>query len=101
MDPISITIDVTKIDKSALFKGKKGIYLTVVAWPNKDGVDQYGYDASVKQDLGKDRRDEQTPFIGNAKIIKRKNTAPPPTPPPIPGKKTLYEEINDADEIPF
>ena len=71
MEPISIKIDVTKIDKAALYKGEKGTYLTLVVWPNRDGDDDYGNYASVKQDLGKDRRDEKAPYIGNAYIIKR------------------------------
>lgn len=101
MEPLSIKIDVTKIDKEALFKGQKGTYLTLTVWPNKDGEDQYGNHASVKQDLGKDRRDEKAPFIGNARIIQRKN-APQSKPQEPPAKaKTLYEEMSDADEIPF
>ena len=101
MEPLSIKIDVTKIDKEALFKGQKGTYLTLTVWPNKDGEDQYGNHASVKQDLGKDRRDEKAPFIGNARIIQRRN-APQSKPQELPAKaKTIYEEMNDADEIPF
>jgi hypothetical protein len=101
MEPISIKIDVTKIDKEALYRGAKGTYLTITVWPNKDGEDQYGNHASVKQDLGKDRRDEKAPFIGNAKIIQRRN-APQSNPQEPPAKaKTIYEEMNDADEIPF
>jgi hypothetical protein len=101
MDPLSIKIDVTKIDKEALYKGAKGTYLTLTVWPNKDGEDQYGNHASVKQDLGKDRRDEKAPFIGNARIIQRRN-APQSKPQEPPVKsKTIYEEMNDADEIPF
>ena len=97
MEPISIKIDVTKIDKAALYKGEKGTYLTLVVWPNRDGEDDYGNYAGVKQDIGKDRRDEKAPFIGNAKIIKRKNAAPPPK---------NYEKLPTAaemsdDEIPF
>ena len=97
MEPISIKIDVTKIDKAALYKGEKGTYLTLVVWPNRDGEDDYGNYAGVKQDLGKDRRDEKAPFIGNAKIIKRKNAAPPPK---NYEKLPTAAEMND-DEIPF
>jgi hypothetical protein len=101
MEPLSIKIDVTKIDKEALYRGAKGTYLTLTVWPNKDGEDQYGNHASVKQDLGKDRRDEKAPFIGNARIIQRRN-APQTKPQEPPAKaKTIYEEMNDADEIPF
>jgi len=101
MEPLSIKIDVTKIDKAALYKGAKGTYLTLTVWPNKEGRNQYGDDAIVKQDLGKDRRDEKPEIIGNARIIERRN-APQSKPQQLPAKaKTLYEEINDADEIPF
>jgi hypothetical protein len=101
MDPLSIKIDVTKIDKAALYKGAKGTYLTLTVWPNKEGRNQYGDDAIVKQDLGKDRRDEKPEIIGNARIIERRN-APQSKPQELPAKaKTLYEEMNDADEIPF
>ena len=101
MEAFSIKIDVTKIDKEALYRGAKGTYLTLTVWPNKDGRNQYGDDAIVKQDLGKDRRDEKPEIIGNARIIERRN-APQSKPQELPAKaKTLYEEINDADEIPF
>jgi hypothetical protein len=60
-------IDVSKIDKTALFKGAKGIYLDIVIWDNKDGTDQYGNDGFITQDIGKARRDagERGPIIGN------------------------------------
>jgi hypothetical protein len=99
MEPISIKIDVTKLDKTAFYKGQKGTYCTLVVWPNKDGEDQYGNHASVKQDLGKDRRDEQAPFIGNARIIQRKN-APRSAPPSMYEKLPTRQEM-DGDEIPF
>ena len=101
MEAFSIKIDVTKIDKEALYRGAKGTYLTLTVWPNKEGRNQYGDDAIVKQDLGKDRRDEKPEIIGNARIIERRN-APQSKPQELPAKaKTIYEEINDADEIPF
>jgi hypothetical protein len=101
MDPLSIKIDVTKIDKEALYKGAKGTYLTLTVWPNKEGRNQYGDDAIVKQDLGKDRRDEKPEIIGNARIIERRN-APQSKPQELPARaKTIYEEMSDADEIPF
>ena len=98
MEPISLTIDVTKLKKDAFYKGAKGTYVTLTVWPTKDGMpDQYGNDASVKQDLGKDRRDEPSVFVGNAKIIKRKNSAPPKNYEKLPTK----QEAGDEDDIPF
>lgn len=100
MEAFSIKIDVTKIDKEALFKGAKGTYLTLTVWPNNDGKDQYGNHASVKQDLGKDRRDEKAPFIGNARIIQRRN-APRSAPPANYEKLPTRQEMADEDSIPF
>jgi hypothetical protein len=99
MEPISIKIDVTKIDKAALFKGQKGTYLTLTVWPNKEGRNQYGDDAIVKQDLGKDRRDEQPEIIGNARIIQRKNA--PQSKPPANYEKLPTRQEMDGDDIPF
>jgi hypothetical protein len=101
MEPLKITIKVNKLDKTAFFKGKNGdVYCSLTVWPNKDGEDQYGNHASVKQDLGKDRRDEKAPFIGNARIIQRKNalrSAPPANYEKLP---TAAEMAAD-DDIPF
>ncbi len=101
MDPLKITFKVNKIDKTAFFKGKNGdTYCSLTVWPNKDGEDQYGNHASVKQDLGKERRDEQAPFIGNAKIIQRRN-APRSAPPASYEKLPTRQEMADESEIPF
>ena len=98
-EPIKITVKVNKLDKTAFFKGKNGdTYCSMIVWPNRDGEDDYGNYAGVKQDLGKDRRDEKAPFIGNAKIIKRKNAAPPPK---NYEKLPTKQEAGDEDDIPF
>jgi hypothetical protein len=100
MDPLSIKIDVTKIDKAALYKGAKGTYLTLTVWPNKEGRNQYGDDAIVKQDLGKDRRDEQPEIIGNARIIQRRD-APRSAPLANYEKLPTAAEMAADDDIPF
>jgi hypothetical protein len=61
-----LKIDVTKLDKSAFFKGAKGTYVDITLWEN-DQPDEYGNTHSAKQDMGKERRGEKTPYIGNAK----------------------------------
>ena len=99
MEPISIKIDVTKLDKTAFYKGDKGTYCTLVVWPNKNGEDRFGNYAGVKQDLGKDRRDDPSVFVGDARIIKRKN-APQSSPPKNYEKLPTAAEMSD-DEIPF
>jgi len=78
---IKLKIDVTKIDKSRLFKGTKGTYLDLVVYEN-DTPDEYGNDYSVKQDCTKEDREAgvKMPYIGNGKNIgqKKQQSAPPP-----------------------
>jgi len=61
-----LKLDVTKLDKSAFFKGAKGTYVDITLWEN-DEPDEWGNTHSAKQDMGKDRRGEKTPYVGNAK----------------------------------
>lgn len=68
MASLKVKIDVTKLDKSAFFKGTKGTYCDLILWEN-DQPDEYGNTHSVKQDMGKDRKGEKTPYVGNAKPI--------------------------------
>ena len=68
---IRVKIDVTKIDKTKLFKGAKGTYLYLTLIENRNGPDQYGNDFMVVQDLGKEARErgEKGPILGNGKMI--------------------------------
>jgi hypothetical protein len=92
----TLNINVTKIDKSALYEGKNGKYLSLVLFDNKDGLDQYGNSGFVTQDIGKERREagERGPIIGNWKETgqtKPQQTAPISSP--------AYDE--DHSDIPF
>jgi len=62
---IVVKIDVTKIDKSALFQGAKGTYLDLLLWETPDN--QYGSDYVAKQSIPKERTDagEKGPILGN------------------------------------
>ena len=67
----AISIDVTKLDKSAFYVGKKGTYLNLTLFDNRDGVDAYGHSGFVVQDLGKERRmkGEKGEILGNWKEL--------------------------------
>lgn len=96
MEALKIIIDVKKLDKTAFFEGKKGeMYASLIVWPNRDGENQYGNVATIKQDLGAERKGEQTPIIGNAKPLRKRQDAPTPKP------QSLKAEFDDADEVPF
>lgn len=110
-----LKIDVTKIDKTALFEGKKGKYLDITLFENRDGTDQYGNDGFIVQEISKERRDkgEKGPILGNWKHhgtkaqegrdrtpqdAYRKTATTPPTPP-----KGGYEPDSNDDtaDIPW
>lgn len=98
MPNLKVKIDVTKLDKSAFFKGAKGTYCDIILWEN-DVPDDYGNTHSAKQDMGKERKGEKTPYIGNASPFGKSNRSPNQngaTPP-----QTLAAMDDELDEIPF
>jgi hypothetical protein len=71
-------IDVTKIDKTFLFKGKAGTYLDIALIPNKSGRDQYGNDGMIVQSISKAARQEgkKGPILGNYVDLDKREVAP-------------------------
>jgi hypothetical protein len=92
---ITISINVTRIDKTALFEGKTGKFLNLALRENKDGPDQYGNTGFVAQDLGKERREagERGPIIGNWKVVGGNKPTPKP--------QATQPEENNRPDIPF
>ena len=94
---IDISLDVSKIDKTALYEspktGKKYLNISVLI---RDEKDQYGNDGFIVQDIPQAAREsgERGEIVGNWKTLKPKAQAPAPQPKP----KQLDE---DGDEIPF
>lgn len=70
----SIKIDVSKILKDHLYKGRAGTYLDIAMIPSKDS--KYGDSHFLVQSLNKEARDEgkRGPIIGNAKVVQRKES---------------------------
>lgn len=70
---ISIKIDVSKIDKSRLFKGEKGTYLDLTTMIDLDEQDQYGNNGFIAQSVSKEERQNgvKTPILGNTKVFWR------------------------------
>lgn len=68
---IRVKLDLTKILKQHIYQGKKGKYVDLVLWENRDGPDQYGNEYAVKQSLPKEARDagEKEPYVGNGKVM--------------------------------
>jgi len=63
---VSLSIDVTKIDKELLYKGKKGTYLDATVFINIDEKDQYDNNGMITQKVGKD---EKGNILGNCKVF--------------------------------
>jgi hypothetical protein len=76
-------INLSKIDKTKLFTGEKGIYCDIAIWFNEE-PDKYGNNLSIQQST---KKDEPKIFIGEAKFYTPKELTPSTT-----------EEISD---LPF
>ena len=96
---IAINIDVTKIDKAALFTGKKGTYLNMTLMENREGVDQFGNEGFIVQDIGMARRQagERGAILGNWKTVKPAQAPQAPQAPRAP----QAQADDDLDDIPF
>lgn len=68
---VEISIDVTKIDKAKLYKGKKGTYLSVTAFIDLDQQDQYGNNGMVTQKVSKEEQQQgvKGAILGNTKVF--------------------------------
>ena len=98
---LRLKIDCTKIDKTALFKGKKGTYLDAAVILGEE-TDKYGNDGMIVQDLGKDRRTagERGAILGNARWAQQApKQAEPAKQPPFPGDDA--DAGKEADVMPF
>lgn len=79
--PISINVNVDKVDKKRFFDGKKGRYMDLVLFETPDS--EYG-DYMVKQ---RGEKGEKMPILGNGKYFKPKDK-----------KTTSKKEENNDDE---
>ena len=67
---VNASLDLSKIEKSKIIKGKKGSYINVTMFIN-DEVDQYGNNASVIMSQTKEEREAKTPrvYLGNGRTV--------------------------------
>ena len=74
---MDLNIDVSKIDKSKLFVGKKGTYLKVTI-ALSDEKDEYGNDVSCWVEQTKEEREAKANriFLGNGKVFWSSNGNP-------------------------
>jgi len=99
---INISIDVSKIDKARLFKGKKGVYMDVTTFIDTDNPDQYDQNGFISQSTSKEERESgvKTPILGNCKVFFNSGSTQSPTPTPTPTTEVTPQD-NFDDPIPF
>jgi hypothetical protein len=93
---ISVKINVTKIDKLRLFKGKNGTYLDCALIPSSN--DQYGNDFMVVQNVTKEERaaGKRGEIIGNGKWFGSDSPRNQQA-----GKQPQPAQDNNGDDVPF
>lgn len=96
---LAISIDVTKLDKSKLVKGKKGTYANITVSVN-DEDDQFGNNVSIWESQTKEERDdkEDRNFLGNGKVVwsSQSSEAPKKT-----SSKKASKQDEEDDDLPF
>jgi hypothetical protein len=68
---VRLSIDVSKIDKSKLYKGEKGTYLSCTAFIDPSNPDQYGNAGMITQDVSKEEKEAgvKGAILGNSKVF--------------------------------
>ena len=92
---VEINIDVTKIDKARLYKGKKGTYLTMTTFIDMENPNEYGDHGFVSHKKNKDEQ-EHTPILGNVKVFWKDQQGPQQAPaqqPPAPPEMDFDDDI--------
>lgn len=101
---ISASIDLSKIDASKVVEGKNGAKYLDITLVNTPG-NQYGKDYLVKQDFGKEAREQrvETPILGNGKSFlqdqgQTANSSSGSAPSPAPSAPSSNSSL---DDLPF
>ena len=104
---LKISIDVTKIDKSRIFAGKKGKYIDLTGFIDTDNPGQYGDHGTLSQSVTAEERQNGTklPICGNAKVFWKDAAGTGDNrqePPQQTGNGNYYAPQDDDDSnIPF
>ena len=95
---ISLSINVSKIDKARLIQGKKGTYLDLTI-SVADEPDQYDHNVSAWQTQTPEERTAKANrlYLGNGKTVWADNAPAPTAQPTLPQKQTPAT----PEQIPF
>lgn len=98
---VSISIDVTKLDKSKFYQGKKGTYADLTTFIDLDEKDQYQNNGFVTQSQTKEERQaggEKPPILGNVKVFYTDGAQAPQA---APQTAAMPYSAGDDSDIPF
>ena len=102
---VRMKIDVSKLDKTAFFQGKKGVYATLTSFIDLDNVSEFGDSGMITQDLGKERNQsgEKGAILGNSKVFWKGEGAGKGGGPYTQGNGGSQQSssFDDSDSIPF
>lgn len=94
--PISLSLNLTKLERNRFFKGKKGTYANIMLWEVEPGSESAEYgDYLVKQ---QGEKGDKMPILGNAKNVDFKNNKKGGN---RGQRRDRDDDDDDDDEIPF
>lgn len=93
---VDISINLSKIDKTKIFEGKKGKYLFLTSFIDIDSKDEYGKSGSVQQTISKEERAKnlKPPIVGDVKVFWKQEEA-------LPKQEDYKPPQMPDDDIPF
>lgn len=96
---ITMSINVSKLDKAQLFTSEKGEKFLNCSFYLKDEADQYGNHGMITQSISKELREagERGAILGNAKMLVFEEREQKPKPKPAPS----LDFDNLDDDLPF
>jgi len=98
---VELKINVNNIDKTKMYKGEKGNYLTMTAFIDTDEQDQYGNNGMITQKLNKADSDagQKGAILGNSKVFwQEQGQATQAQQPP---RQPKMEDFPSSEDIPF
>jgi len=96
---VNLKIDVSKIDKTRMFKGEKGTYLDCTAFIDLDNQDQWGNNGMITQSW-KDQQKGEGAILGNSRIFwSDGNSTPSASSKPPAQQGQSFDDFDD--EVPF
>lgn len=103
---VRIKIDVSKIDKALLYRGKKGVYLDATVFMDPDNPGQYGDHGMITQDVSKEakERGEKGNILGNVEVFWTGASDGQRAAPAAPQQQmgaAMPDELDDGSDLPF